>query len=1208
MYVGFPLFLVFAFLIENCSQVKWHLEPQPNDLDRGIYDEPRPDDGHICLRECTRGEKSRICYFKFHLEDNPVLGSACKNCPENKTDCLNPECITADSYLQNILTVNRRLPGPSIQICHGDTIIVDLINDVPHSNVTLHWQGVKHLATPWMDGVPYVTQCPVFFNQTFQYHFVPGEPGSYLWHSYDDDKQLRGVIGSLIVREPVTDRFRLLYDHDLPSHIILVQDWIHQIQEDNAIQSVLRDQIGGIGNSQIRIPDAYLINDFSRIQSRLPWQSSTSIMASVYRFRVIGGTSLSCPFRLTVQGHKLLVIAADTNIIKPVLVDSLIVSSGERYDVVLNATQPVCSYWVLVEGVGDCSVISQAALLRYHGCTLENLTLPQYLAPAIPKAEDRYTLNPEGGECSKASLLQGVCISQLLSPSAIHLRLSRTPDFRYLVRIDSPVTAVAVDGPFTSLILTPEMPKDTTKIHAPLNAVLEILMVNKSFWLLRCRSDPDISAVIEVGRLTDVAPLPQDFPTCDGFNPYSMEYLTIYTRVKYLFILFIVSSTSRCLGQQSATRSNQKKMMSGDVKTQPDDIMSGKYDDMRFDDGWLCTRECQPNDPRLCYYVWMIEPYNTLNRACGGCPNVTSDCFLPQCVAADGYEKPILAVNRLLPGPSIQVCQGDTVVVDVVNQMPGRSMTIHWHGLHQRGTPWMDGVPFLTQCPIHESEVFRYRFKADDCGTNFWHSHDGLQKIDGVLGSFIVRVPDSENPIRRFYDFDLPSHVIVIQDWMHTTADERFPGYYRYRETGQSPATYLINGRGNKVINKKEIIGNAPLSEFKVRQGYRYRFRLIGASCLSCPYRFTVQDHKLLAVATDRNPIEPVYFDSVILSAGERYDVVIEAMQPIDAYFMFVEGLGDCDQTSQVAVLRYEGGPCRPSVSLTEAFPDNEAGYMLNVYNSACDEATLAMGRCISQLSSLMRTPPQVLRPEPDIRVLFTFDFYIFGNEELFYSGSYKNYFVAPDTKHLAGRMNNISYSSPPSPLLTQLYDIPPEHFCQNAECVKDGSENCACTQIVHVPLNSVVEFMFVHSEPPDAAMLFHPFHIHGTDYYVIEEGKLPDTYYTPESQAFVRRKMSENRYNLKPNLPMKDTVSVQYQGYSIMRILADNPGMWFIHCHFAYHQETGMAVVLWQGEYDDIPPPPKGFPKCSDFLEEPVEIIPDCKPPFKVKEQLLIF
>lgn len=87
--------------------------------------------------------------------------------------------------------------------------------------------------------------------------------------------------------------------------------------------------------------------------------------------------------------------------------------------------------------------------------------------------------------------------------------------------------------------------------------------------------------------------------------------------------------------------------------------------------------------------------------------------------------------------------------------------------------------------------------------------------------------------------------------------------------------------------------------------------------------------------------------------------------------------------------------------------------------------------------------------------------------------------------------------------------------------------------------------------------MLFHPFHIHGTDYYVIEEGKLPDTYYTPESQAFVRRKMSENRYNLKPNLPMKDTVSVQYQGYSIMRILADNPGV------LSYIENVMLSIVF---------------------------------------------
>ncbi|XP_054289636.1 uncharacterized protein LOC129004939 [Macrosteles quadrilineatus] len=664
---------------------------------------------------------------------------------------------------------------------------------------------------------------------------------------------------------------------------------------------------------------------------------------------------------------------------------------------------------------------------------------------------------------------------------------------------------------------------------------------------------------------------------------------------QFFAILVLASIITQCRGQQSATRSNQRKMKSeAEIQPQPDDIMNGNYDDLNVDDGWLCTRECRPDDPRICYYLWMIEPYVTLSRACGNCPNVTSDCFLPQCVSGDGFEKAILCVNRMLPGPSIQVCKGDTIIVDVVNEMPGRSTTIHWHGLHQKGTPWMDGVPYLTQCPVHEAETFRYRFRADEAGTSFWHSHDGLQKVDGVLGSLIIREPDSENPLREYYDFDLPSHVIIIEDWLHTPADERFPGFFRYRERGQEPASYLINGKGVQVVNKTELVGDTPLSEFKVRARYRYRFRLIGASCLSCPYRFTIQDHKLLAVGIDRNPIKPLEFDSVILSAGERYDVVVEADQPVGAYFIFVEGLGNCDPFSQVAVLRYEGAPSRPSVPLRVAFPDTAAGYMLNAYNVPCNETSLAIGRCISQLEGVLRTPPQVLRPTPDVRILLTFDFYIFQNEELFYSGTFHDYFVAPSGSHIAGQMNNLSYASPPSPLLTQLYDIPPDMFCQNAECPVDGSRVCDCTHVIRVPLNSVVEFMLVHAEMPNPAMLFHPFHIHGHDYYVIEEGQLPAQYFTPDGRKFAWEKLNENRYNLNPYLPMKDTISVPNQGYSIMRITANNPGFWFLHCHFAYHQETGMAVVIWVGDYDDIPPAPPGFPKCKDFLDQPIDFVPN--------------
>lgn len=57
--------------------------------------------------------------------------------------------------------------------------------------------------------------------------------------------------------------------------------------------------------------------------------------------------------------------------------------------------------------------------------------------------------------------------------------------------------------------------------------------------------------------------------------------------------------------------------------------------------------------------------------------------------------------------------------------MPGTGATIHWHGLHQRNTPYMDGVPQITQCPIESSTTFRYAFNATEPGTQFYHSHSG---------------------------------------------------------------------------------------------------------------------------------------------------------------------------------------------------------------------------------------------------------------------------------------------------------------------------------------------------------------------------------------------------------------------------------------------------------------------------------------------------
>ncbi len=63
-----------------------------------------------------------------------------------------------------------------------------------------------------------------------------------------------------------------------------------------------------------------------------------------------------------------------------------------------------------------------------------------------------------------------------------------------------------------------------------------------------------------------------------------------------------------------------------------------------------------------------------------------------------------------MPGPLIDVCQGDTISVTVTNNLAlGEATTLHWHGFHQVGTPFMDGTNMISQCPIHQYQQFEYR-------------------------------------------------------------------------------------------------------------------------------------------------------------------------------------------------------------------------------------------------------------------------------------------------------------------------------------------------------------------------------------------------------------------------------------------------------------------------------------------------------------------
>lgn len=79
---------------------------------------------HPCLRECKEGGDRMICYYHFSMEWYQTMSKACYNCPYNKSDCSRQDCIPADGMNRALNVINRKLPGPSVEvrICHINNV------------------------------------------------------------------------------------------------------------------------------------------------------------------------------------------------------------------------------------------------------------------------------------------------------------------------------------------------------------------------------------------------------------------------------------------------------------------------------------------------------------------------------------------------------------------------------------------------------------------------------------------------------------------------------------------------------------------------------------------------------------------------------------------------------------------------------------------------------------------------------------------------------------------------------------------------------------------------------------------------------------------------------------------------------------------------------------------------------------------------------
>lgn len=581
-----------------------------------------------------------------------------------------------------------------------------------------------------------------------------------------------------------------------------------------------------------------------------------------------------------------------------------------------------------------------------------------------------------------------------------------------------------------------------------------------------------------------------------------------------------------------------------------------------------CDRSCHELDwPMICRIKLNLEVYHTLGKSCGDCPQNETHCFNKHCIVADGHRRALLTANRALPGPNIRVCQNDIVVVDVANKVPGQEFSIHWRGQHMQATPCMDGVPMVTQCPISSFTTFQYKFRASAPGTHLWHAHSNSHLADGIFGAFIVRQPDLVEPQKRLYDVDTKDHVLVITEW-----NRRSPFV-----KAETEASLLVNGRNN-------AYGYIP--KFTVKKGLRYRFRMAyAAGANGCPVELTIERHRLKVISLDGNPTVPYEVTSIVIGRGERLDFVLKANQDSDDYLLTIQSKCENKAEGIIASLVYEDHEERRNKIGKEIDDDTDAKmtYRQEENNNEISEKNSDNSRvfhtevcegelgkvCINDAQSLFVMPSSLRSEKVDHKLYLMFDHLVLEKYDL----------DKPVTR--IPRVNNITFTFPSSPLLTQYDDVVPSTICNQDNIPEQCDEHdvCECVHVEQVPLDSSVEIILVSKGGEEDNV----FHMHGHSFYVIGSRQFSETVSLDEIKD-----LDENGLLFKRNLKSpahKDTIRIPKYGAVAIRFYANNPGFWMLRDEDANHWTRGLDVVLQVGTRRDFQTTPSNFPRCGNWI-----------------------
>jgi CopA family copper-resistance protein len=462
-------------------------------------------------------------------------------------------------------------------------------------------------------------------------------------------------------------------------------------------------------------------------------------------------------------------------------------------------------------------------------------------------------------------------------------------------------------------------------------------------------------------------------------------------------------------------------------------------------------------------------------------------------------------VNGQLPAPLLRWREGDVITLRVSNRLAAPT-SIHWHGVIVPAD--MDGVPGLSFNGIGPGATYAYRFKVNQSGTYWYHSHSRFQEQTGLYGAVVIEPRGGE---RHQADRE---HVVLLSEWTDLDPEhiyrtlKRQSNYFNFhqrtvgdlvRDARQEGLKQTLTDRrmwGQMRMDPTDLAdvsgyaytylmnGITPAGNWTglFRRGERLRLRIINGSSMSF-FDVRIPGLKLTVVAADGQDVEPISVDEFRIGTAEVYDVIVE---PKDdrAYTIFAQSL---DRSG------YARGTLAPQRGMQAEVPPLDARPLLTMVDMAMSHDMGDMG----DMPGMDRLDdPGVGLRNNGRRVLTYADLHTLG-------GPIDQRQAGRDVElHLTGHMERFIWSF--------------------------NDRKFSDSEPLRFNYGERLRLVLVND-----SMMHHPIHLHGMWSEVVSE----------QAEFLVR----------------KHTITVQPGQRLAYWVTADALGRWAYHCHLLYHMEAGM-------------------------------------------------